>query len=115
MLMTTSKCLKYLPVFAQTLFFYMATLSPCPRFMSGKEVKKKKHLFGLRIRFPPVPPNCDEPTSRVMEKASHEITIKGCKSTKALSAIRLDMKRVDALKLKVPTGYCVNLILYRTH
>lgn len=93
----------------------MATLSPCPRFMSGKEVKKKKHLFGLRIRFPPVPPNCDEPTSRVMEKASHEITIKGCKSTKALSAIRLDMKRVDALKLKVPTGYCVNLILYRTH
>ncbi|XP_005939474.1 metal-response element-binding transcription factor 2 [Haplochromis burtoni] len=57
-------------------------------FMSGKEVKKKKHLFGLRIRFPPVPPNCDEPTSRVMEKASHEITIKGCKSTKALSAIR---------------------------
>uniref|UniRef100_A0A3Q4G483 Metal response element binding transcription factor 2 n=1 Tax=Neolamprologus brichardi TaxID=32507 RepID=A0A3Q4G483_NEOBR len=80
-------------------------------FMSGKEVKKKKHLFGLRIRFPPVPPNCDEPTSRVMEKASHEITIKGCKSTKALSAIRLDMKRVDALKLKVPTGYCVNLIL----
>uniref|UniRef100_A0A3P9B7L0 Metal response element binding transcription factor 2 n=1 Tax=Maylandia zebra TaxID=106582 RepID=A0A3P9B7L0_9CICH len=83
-------------------------------FMSGKEVKKKKHLFGLRIRFPPVPPNCDEPTSRVMEKASHEITIKGCKSTKALSAIRLDMKRVDALKLKVPTGYCVNLILDRS-
>ncbi|XP_030607992.1 metal-response element-binding transcription factor 2 isoform X2 [Archocentrus centrarchus] len=57
-------------------------------FMSGKEVKKKKHLFGLRIRFPPVPPNCDEPTGRVMEKASHEITIKGCKSTKALSATR---------------------------
>nr|XP_020471726.1 metal-response element-binding transcription factor 2 isoform X2 [Monopterus albus] len=53
-------------------------------FMSGKEVKKKKHLFGLRIRFPPSPPNSDEPTSRVMERASHEITIKGCKSTKAL-------------------------------
>lgn len=57
-------------------------------FMSGKEVKKKKHLFGLRIRFPPSPPNCDEPTGRVMEKASHEITIKGCKSTKALSGMR---------------------------
>ncbi|XP_068995670.1 metal-response element-binding transcription factor 2 [Embiotoca jacksoni] len=57
-------------------------------FMSGKEVKKKKHLFGLRIRFPPAPPNCDEPSGRVMEKASHEITIKGCKSTKALSGIR---------------------------
>lgn len=57
-------------------------------FMSGKEVKKKKHLFGLRIRFPPAPPNCNEPTGRVMEKASHEITIKGCKPTKALSAMR---------------------------
>ncbi|XP_017286248.1 metal-response element-binding transcription factor 2 [Kryptolebias marmoratus] len=57
-------------------------------FMSGKEVKKKKHLFGLRIRFPPSPPNCDEPTYNVMEKASHEITIKGCKSTKALSAMK---------------------------
>lgn len=54
------------------------------RFMSGKEVKKKKHLFGLRIRFPPAPPNCEEPAGRVMEKASHEITIKGCKSSKAL-------------------------------
>ncbi|XP_074506876.1 metal-response element-binding transcription factor 2 [Sebastes fasciatus] len=50
-------------------------------FKSGKEVKKKKHLFGLRIRFPPVPPNSDEPTSRAMERSSHEITIKGCKST----------------------------------
>lgn len=57
-------------------------------FMSGKEVKKKKHLFGLRIRFPPAPPNSDEPTSRGMERASHEITIKGCKSRKALSSMR---------------------------
>uniref|UniRef100_A0A3B4Y000 Metal response element binding transcription factor 2 n=1 Tax=Seriola lalandi dorsalis TaxID=1841481 RepID=A0A3B4Y000_SERLL len=58
-------------------------------FMSGKEVKKKKHLFGLRIRFPPAPPNSDEATSRVMERASHEITIKGCKSTKALTCSTL--------------------------
>uniref|UniRef100_UPI0037E99CAB metal-response element-binding transcription factor 2 n=1 Tax=Semicossyphus pulcher TaxID=241346 RepID=UPI0037E99CAB len=57
-------------------------------FMSGKEVKKKKHLFGLRIRFPPAPPNSDEPTRRMMERASHEITIKGCKSTKALPGMR---------------------------
>ncbi|XP_028987389.1 metal-response element-binding transcription factor 2 [Betta splendens] len=56
-------------------------------FMSGKEVKKKKHLFGLRIRIPPAPLNSDEPTSRGMERASHEITIKGCKSTKALSGM----------------------------
>ncbi|KAM9789761.1 metal-response element-binding transcription factor 2 [Neosynchiropus ocellatus] len=57
-------------------------------FMSGKEVKKKKHLFGLRIRFPPAPPSSDEASNRVLERASHEITIKGCKSSKALSGIR---------------------------
>ncbi|XP_076001138.1 metal-response element-binding transcription factor 2 [Genypterus blacodes] len=55
-------------------------------FMSGKEIKKKKHLFGLRVRFPPVPHNFDEPTSSVMESSSHEVTIKGCKSSKALSS-----------------------------
>uniref|UniRef100_A0A3Q3L1C8 Metal response element binding transcription factor 2 n=1 Tax=Mastacembelus armatus TaxID=205130 RepID=A0A3Q3L1C8_9TELE len=58
-------------------------------FMSGKEVKKKKHLFGLRIRFPPAPPNSDEPAGGVMERASHEITIKGCKSTKSLPGMSL--------------------------
>ncbi|XP_056149213.1 metal-response element-binding transcription factor 2 [Lampris incognitus] len=57
-------------------------------FMSGKEIKKKKHLFGLRIRFPPAPSCSDEPANRVLERASHEITIKGRKSTKALSNTR---------------------------
>ncbi|KAM3605105.1 uncharacterized protein V6R79_020848 [Siganus canaliculatus] len=57
-------------------------------FMSGKEVKKKKHLFGLRIRFPPAPPNADEPPSSVMERASHKFTIKGCKPSKALNVRR---------------------------
>ncbi|XP_068197588.1 metal-response element-binding transcription factor 2 isoform X2 [Antennarius striatus] len=57
-------------------------------FMSGKEVKKKKHLFGLRVRFPPSPPNSDEPTSKMVERPSHEITIKGCKPTKALTDVR---------------------------
>jgi hypothetical protein len=52
--------------------------------MSGKEIKKKKHLFGLRIRFPPAPPSSEEPTNRVPERASHEIIIKGRKSSKPL-------------------------------
>ena len=72
--------------------------------MSGKEVKKKKHLFGLRIRFPPAPPNSDDPASRGMERASHEITIKGCKSTKASAGTRLDMKPTfEVLKFNVLT------------
>ncbi|KAM8930583.1 metal-response element-binding transcription factor 2 [Pelodytes ibericus] len=52
-------------------------------FISGKEIKKKKHLFGLRIRVPPVPPNAAVKMEKE-ESTSHEFKIKGRKSSKLL-------------------------------
>ncbi|KAM4640854.1 metal-response element-binding transcription factor 2 [Discoglossus pictus] len=56
-------------------------------FMSGKEIKKKKHLFGLRIRVPPVPPNAAVKMEKE-ESTSHEFKIKGRKSSKLAPVIK---------------------------
>uniref|UniRef100_A0A8C0EMP1 Metal-response element-binding transcription factor 2 n=1 Tax=Bubo bubo TaxID=30461 RepID=A0A8C0EMP1_BUBBB len=58
------------------------------RFMSGKEIKKKKHLFGLRIRVPPVPPNAALKAEKEPEGTSHEFKIKGRKSSKPIPDVR---------------------------
>ncbi|XP_015491911.1 metal-response element-binding transcription factor 2 isoform X3 [Parus major] len=57
-------------------------------FMSGKEIKKKKHLFGLRIRVPPVPPNAALKADKEPEGTSHEFKIKGRKSSKPIPDVR---------------------------
>ncbi|PWA14005.1 hypothetical protein CCH79_00017030, partial [Gambusia affinis] len=69
-------------------------------FMSGKEVKKKKHLFRLRIFFPPAPPNCTEPTYTVMGEPFHEITIKGCKPAKSFSDMKIPVALTNGIEKK---------------
>uniref|UniRef100_A0A8C5QSC4 Metal-response element-binding transcription factor 2 n=1 Tax=Leptobrachium leishanense TaxID=445787 RepID=A0A8C5QSC4_9ANUR len=58
-------------------------------FMSGKEIKKKKHLFGLRIRVPPVPPNAAVNLEKEEESTSHEFKIKGRKSSKLIPVAKV--------------------------
>ncbi|XP_077415532.1 metal-response element-binding transcription factor 2 isoform X2 [Vanacampus margaritifer] len=66
------------------------------KFMSGKEVKKKKHLFGLRVRFPPTPPSGQRPASRLMERPSHGITVNSNKVPQGVRAQKKSKKMNQA-------------------
>ncbi|KAM9326320.1 metal-response element-binding transcription factor 2 [Gastrophryne carolinensis] len=70
-------------------------------FMSGKEIKKKKHLFGLRIRVPPVPPNAAVKLEKE-ESTSHEFKIKGRKSSKLLPVTKEENN--GEVKKRKPVG-----------
>ncbi|XP_075472532.1 metal-response element-binding transcription factor 2 isoform X4 [Ascaphus truei] len=76
-------------------------------FMSGKEIKKKKHLFGLRIRVPPVPPNAAIKMEKE-ESTSHEFKIKGRKSSKLLLPVTKYAKSLSEMngevKKRKPVG-----------
>uniref|UniRef100_H0VKV3 Metal response element binding transcription factor 2 n=1 Tax=Cavia porcellus TaxID=10141 RepID=H0VKV3_CAVPO len=73
-------------------------------FMSGKEIKKKKHLFGLRIRVPPVPPNVAFKAEKEPEGTSHEFKIKGRKASKPISDPRDISNGIDKKGKKKSVG-----------
>ncbi|XP_030061375.1 metal-response element-binding transcription factor 2 isoform X1 [Microcaecilia unicolor] len=73
-------------------------------FMSGKEIKKKKHLFGLRIRVPPIPPNAAFKAENEPEGTTHEFKIKGRKSSKPLPLTREMSNGVVRQEKRKPVG-----------
>ncbi|XP_029474160.1 metal-response element-binding transcription factor 2 isoform X3 [Rhinatrema bivittatum] len=73
-------------------------------FMSGKEIKKKKHLFGLRIRVPPIPPNAAIKTEKEPEGTSHEFKIKGRNSSKSIPVTREISNGIVRQEKRKPVG-----------